>query len=533
MNRFLLSILTISVTILAQIPDVIKTGEPFRIYPSNTHQTEPFIAVDALDANHWFISGNTTQLNPFFISEGIYVTTDGGAVWRGTDTCSGAAVTAHGGDPGIAIDGQGRYVLVRLGRAPFYGLYSHTSTDKGLTWSAGIQITNHDLERANVVSDVNAGSPYFGRVYATWVRFAPPYAVYIAYSDNAGVTWSAPMQVNNPSQRCAGPDLAIRTDGTVFLTWAGVTSTSPFQENSIGFASSSNGGVNWSIIENAFPVNGITGTLSGKQNIRVNGYPRIAIDNSGGVRNGRVYIVTTQKNNAPAGSDPDVILHYTDNQGASWNAGVRVNGDNLNNGKTQYFPALDIDNNGGVNIMFYDDRTTTNDSTSVFLARSTNGGSTFAEMEISSGAFKPEPVGGLGQGYQGDNIALQSIGKKLVPIWMDNRTGRYQLYTAPLEIVNTSLELSENLQPEFLLEQNYPNPFNPATIIRFTAASSGFSKVTVFDVLGREVDVLFNEYINGGNHSVSFDGSLYNSGVYFYELRIGNFRETKMMNLLK
>lgn len=533
MKTFFFPIFLISSALYGQIADIIRQGDPYRLYPSNTHQTEPFAAVDPADPNHIFVSGNTTQLTPFFISEGIYVSTDGGSTWRGTDTCSGAAVNSHGGDPGITIDAQGRYVLVRLGRAPFYGLFSHTSSDKGLTWSAAEQITNHDLERANVAADVYPGSPYYGRIYATYVRFAPPYAVYITYSDNAGATWAAPVPVNNPSRRNAGVDIAVKKNGEVYLSWAGVANSSPFQELTLGFGKSSNGGSTWTVKDSIYAMNGITGTMPSKQNIRVNGYPRISVDNSSGTNSGSIYIVTTQKNIAPAGSDPDLILHCSRDNGTTWLPARRVNGDALNNGKTQYFPALDVDAAGGVNIMYYDDRLTTNDSTNVFLARSTDGGMSFSEMELTNGAFKPEPVGGLGQGYQGDNIALQYTFGKLLPVWMDNRNGRYQLYSVPLQVVNTSIEENSDVASGFELMQNYPNPFNPSTTISFNIDRASYVELSVYDVLGREVAVLISENMEAGRHSKEFNAAGLNSGIYYYRLRAGNLAATGIMNLIK
>ena len=86
-----------------------------------------------------------------------------------------------------------------------------------------------------------------------------------------------------------------------------------------------------------------------------------------GSRNGWLYIVTTDKNITPAGSDPDIILHRSTDSGQTWSDGIRVNQDQLNNGKIQYFPAIDIDNTGAINIIYYDDRNTSSDSAEIFI----------------------------------------------------------------------------------------------------------------------------------------------------------------------
>ncbi|MCK7524648.1 MAG: hypothetical protein MZV64_47050 [Ignavibacteriales bacterium] len=132
-----------------------------------------------------------------------------------------------------------------------------------------------------------------------------------------------------------------------------------------------------------------------------------------------------------------ILILYLENHtdgGQNWSAGIRVNQDVLNNGKTQFFTGITVDEFGGVNIIFYDDRNTTNDSSGVFLARSTDAGNSFTEYEISDHNFRPTAIGGLGQGYMGDNIDITSVGNKLYPVWMDNSTGTYQIWSVPIEI---------------------------------------------------------------------------------------------------
>ncbi len=85
----------------------------------------------------------------------------------------------------------------------------------------------------------------------------------------------------------------------------------------------------------------------------------------------------------------------------------------------------------------------------------------------------------------------------------------------------------------FTLNQNYPNPFNPTTTIRYSVPKSQFVTLKVFDVLGREIRTLVNENKNVGNYEVSFDASALTSGIYFYQLKSGNYSATKKLVLLK
>ncbi len=86
---------------------------------------------------------------------------------------------------------------------------------------------------------------------------------------------------------------------------------------------------------------------------------------------------------------------------------------------------------------------------------------------------------------------------------------------------------------EFALSQNYPNPFNPSTVINYTLPVNAHVSVAIYDLLGREVALLVNEYRTAGNHSVTFDAGMLPSGVYLYRLRAAGFTETKRLLLVK
>lgn len=85
----------------------------------------------------------------------------------------------------------------------------------------------------------------------------------------------------------------------------------------------------------------------------------------------------------------------------------------------------------------------------------------------------------------------------------------------------------------YSLEQNYPNPFNPETNIKFGLPKSGNVKLAIYDLTGKEVAVLLNDFKQAGSYTFSFNGSNLSSGVYFYRIVSGNFVETKRMVLIK
>jgi len=85
----------------------------------------------------------------------------------------------------------------------------------------------------------------------------------------------------------------------------------------------------------------------------------------------------------------------------------------------------------------------------------------------------------------------------------------------------------------FFLFQNYPNPFNPVTKIKFEVPKSAFTKIIVYDILGREVATLVNEYLKPGTYEYEWDGNNLASGVYFYKLIAGDYQQCKKMVLVK
>ena len=98
-------------------------------------------------------------------------------------------------------------------------------------------------------------------------------------------------------------------------------------------------------------------------------------------------------------------------------------------------------------------------------------------------------------------------------------------------------EQMDHILRDFHLNQNFPNPFNPNTRISWQSPISGWNTIKVFDILGNELVTLVDDYRNAGNHYIDFNLDSINkytsSGVYFYQLKIGEFIVTRKMILLK
>ena len=99
--------------------------------------------------------------------------------------------------------------------------------------------------------------------------------------------------------------------------------------------------------------------------------------------------------------------------------------------------------------------------------------------------------------------------------------------------ISKSKSKGSNLPTVFYLSQNYPNPFNPTTKINFDIPKDVKVKIMVYDVLGREVIKLVDEFKKAGRYIVEFNGNNYASGVYFYRIEAGEFVLAKKMVLIK
>jgi len=115
-------------------------------------------------------------------------------------------------------------------------------------------------------------------------------------------------------------------------------------------------------------------------------------------------------------------------------------------------------------------------------------------------------------------------------------------YAYPLEkftfdinnVVMTNINIGYCETPtNFVLFQNYPNPFNPSTRIKFQIPNAQFTTLKVYDTLGKEVSTLVSKKLNSGTHNYTFDGKNLASGIYYYQLVAGDYREVRKMILIK
>lgn len=164
-----------------------------------------------------------------------------------------------------------------------------------------------------------------------------------------------------------------------------------------------------------------------------------------------------------------------------------------------------------------------------------------------------EVVGGAGDtlGFVGDNADGPAVGEGRSSSYFDPFDGEGVRWLNFLDqnnygrdyclVIRAVVDLQVGVEPQEVallpssleLYQNFPNPFNPSTTIQFELPQSGHATLQVFDLLGRQVASLVNGWLEAGRHEVGFDAGSLPSGVYFYSVQLGPWRQTRRMVLIR
>ncbi len=150
-----------------------------------------------------------------------------------------------------------------------------------------------------------------------------------------------------------------------------------------------------------------------------------------------------------------------------------------------------------------------------------------------TGSWTNTPVIENNQAYA-SNLTIDNNGKGHMLVYSGELFEQQEIFAIESNTILTTVENIGSAIPErFMLYQNYPNPFNPETKIKFSLPINSGVELKVFDITGKQVEVLVNGTLSQGLYEVSFDASGLTSGIYFYTLQTDNFTETRKMLLVK
>jgi PKD repeat protein len=432
--------------VTADSPDVPTTEE-------NSTQSEASVFVHP-ENNMFVLNSNNSTQNPVgeLYGTDYLLSNDGGETWGGSITGAGGS---NSGDPAAAIGLSGREYIGFIddddGQSVAY------SDDEGETWIPVVAATQNGnlLDKNHMWVDNSESSPYEGNIYVAYTDFGVSGCpIEMTRSTNEGSCYSTPLNISaaaNAGSHNQGVNIQTGPDGEVYAAWA-IYDSWPSDESAIGFAKSIDGGVNYTTAARIMSnIRGIRTTETSK-NHRVNSFPSMAVDISGGPYNGYIYLVWSNIGTPGinTGSDIDVYMIRSTNEGVTWSAPVKVNQDEPGLGKEHYFPWIACDRiTGEVSVIFYDDRNVSSSQVEVFVASSADGGITWEDFKVSDVAFTPSPIPGLAGGYMGDYIGITALGSRVYPAWPDNRSGTVITYTSPFNLspVTTARFAAANTLP--------------------------------------------------------------------------------------
>ncbi len=493
---------------------------------SSTSPNEVAIAINPTNPLHLVGGAN---LNFFYNS------TNGGLNWTQSTLTSTLGVW---GDPCLVFDGFGNLYYSHLSN-PTSGswldrIVVQKSTNGGVSWSDGVGVGLNgikDQDKEWMAVDMT-NSQYRNNIYMSWTEFdvygstntADSTRILFSRSTDNGTNWSTTVRISDKGGNCIDSDEtvegavpAVGPNGEVYTSWSGPLG--------IMLDKSTNGGVTWGtdIFVTSQP-GGWDFAVPGIY--RCNGMPVTACDISNSPYRGTVYIMWSDQRNGT--NNTDVFLIKSTDGGNSWGQTVRVNTDK--GIAHQFFPWMTIDqSNGYLYFIFYDRRDLSGSSTDVYVGRSTNGGETFTNFRISASSFTPSS-----SKFFGDYTNIAASNGKIYPIWMrmDGTTMSVWMTTVT-DSTTTGILDQTGFPSEYFLSQNYPNPFNPYTNIEFRIVRSGYATLKVYDILGKEITTLIDQYIEPGKYDVLLDAKSMQSGVYYYTLKTSDFVETKKLVLVK
>ena len=416
--------------------------------------------------------------------------TDAGVSWGADVRMTNNTNNSY--SPSVAVSGSAVHVVWYDRPDGNWEIYYKRSTDAGVSWGTNTRLT---INGADSYDPSIAVSGLF--VNVVWKDYREGNdEIYYKRSTDGGVNWGADTRLTNNIDNSAGPSVTV-SGSVVHVVW---------MDNRDGnleiyYKRSSDAGVSW-------------GTDTRLTNNSFYSFTPSAAG-SGSV----VHVVWCDYRDG----NPEIYYKRSTDAGISWGIDTRL----TNNTAVSKYPSVAV-SGSVVHVVWQDYR---GGNCQIYYKRSIDAGVSWgADTRLTNNTTVSE--------YS--SVAVS--GSVVHVVWMDDRDGNEEIYykrdpTGNVGIQNISIEIPS----EFSLSQNYPNPFNPTTKIKFELPSGfplgayGNDKVVlkVFDITGREIATLVNEQLSPGTYSVDWNASAFPSGVYFYRLSAGEYKETKRMVLIK
>jgi hypothetical protein len=461
---------------------------------NNFFAEEPSITINPLDVN-LLVAGSNNNNN--------YFSNDGGATWITGFISSSLGVT---GDPCLVSDSTGNIYYFHLSDN-YDRVVCQRSDDNGDTYNDGsFAWNNNSFLQDKEWATVDKSN---GNIYVTWTQYDGGFnpgpqdssKIFFAKSTDHGLTFTDGMRINEYAGDCLYLDI---TDSHPFTGPNGEVYVTFMDSSGIRFNKSTDFGNTW------LPSQPLLDSFGSLRYFNVPGVSRIrtmpysACDLSNSQYRGNIYVSWTDQRNGV--NNTDLFFIKSTDGGNTWTTASKINSDNTTT--HQFRNAMTVDQaTGFIYIVYYDRRNYTNDSTDVYLARSTDGGASWTEYKISSTGFVNP-----GNDFDGDYIDITAHAGVVRPIWTRVDNMITSIWTCLFN--ESSVGITDALNDENSFTVN-PNPADVMAALSFKKEVKD-DFIQLLDVEGRLIKSM------GIHHQREkiIDLSDVSPGLYF--IKVGN-----------
>lgn len=509
---FLLSIFLLNVTLYSQDTLVRNASLP---------EAELHAAINPLDSNNIVLSVQHGASDPHGSFLSIYYTNDFGVTWHQSNYKGSLTNTSQAGDPVLSFDKSGNVLLVSLVvNSNDLNTILSRSTDGGATWSQVATIAKNS-DKPWIAIDNFSASPNLGNIYIPVV--VNNLTLYTLDSNYQKVD---SLTIPNGDHL---PSVVIKHDGTVFTSTVELST-----DNTIYVQQYSNGGSN--IVHSTFVVSFPDYTFNVPDiSLRFQPTAYLAIDNSGGLYDGRLYLSYT----ASETTNPkyfNVFLIYSDDNGLTWSSPKIVHS-NQQSQIQQFYSSIYVNNNGVLILDWYDRKnySNTNKLTDFLMGVSHDGGTNFTEIQLNSVSsdwdFVVSSSSNFGIGEYHQLVATDNIA---FCFWSDGRTndGDLNVYMTKANIKDTIVNILEYGQISDKISVSlYPVPTKNVLNAKINLFERSKIKYEIYNASGQIIEI--SEWVNYPNGEQILSINLDFSNGYYYLKIISDKGYFKKMKFIK
>ncbi len=496
------------------------------VYNETAPESELHAAINPTDTLNMVVAAINNFANDGSLS--VYYTLDFGNTWQQSSFHGVPPANYEGaGDPVLKFDDKGTVYLTNLssdvsgsGEPAIHTIMSY-STDKGITWQSLTANNATTNDKPWLAVDKNPVSPHYGKKYN--VTIIGNVDAKITTFDNTNtiivnsVSVFSGVSVHIPNIECAN-------NGNVFV------SAYDTNNDKILIAKSTDGGQSFgthttiasvSLIPNDDNIIGIPDRLQLS--------PSIAIDNSGGANDGRIYMTYTDREAGSAGGSNtklDTYLTWSDDDGQSWTTAKILNAGAAANTQ-QYYSNIFVNNQGEVLFGWYDRRDDTNHkNTDYYIGISKDGGTTITELKVTSASSDFSLIGSQNGNFGiGEYCQIVATENTAIPFWSDGRTnnGDINIYFAKIDINNPSTGIQEisSISDKISIGTVYPNPAINNAEIKINLKEKTNLHYKIIDITGKEVNSSAKISFPAGKSRIELVLNTLQTGIYFLKITSG------------